>query len=99
MFLEMKNVNTYYGESHVLQDHSLELEKGQTVALLGRNGMGKSTTLKTIMGLVTPRNGQIKFNGQEIAGLPSYQIARLGIGYVPEDLGRRRSSICRSITG
>ncbi|MBT4265237.1 MAG: ABC transporter ATP-binding protein [Deltaproteobacteria bacterium] len=85
MFLETKNINTYYGESHVLQDLSLEMEKGETVALLGRNGMGKSTTLKSIMGLVSPRSGQIKFNGKEIAGLPSYQIARLGIGYVPEE--------------
>ncbi|MBT4086947.1 MAG: ATP-binding cassette domain-containing protein, partial [Deltaproteobacteria bacterium] len=60
MFLETKNINTYYGESHVLQDLSLEMEKGETVALLGRNGMGKSTTLKSIMGLVSPRSGQIK---------------------------------------
>lgn len=85
MFLETKNINTYYGESHVLQDLSLQLEKGETVALLGRNGMGKSTTLKSIMGLVSPRSGQITFNGSEIAGLPSYRIARLGIGYVPEE--------------
>lgn len=85
MFLEAKNVNTYYGESHVLQDLSLELEKGETVALLGRNGMGKSTTIKSIMGLVTPRSGSITLNGTEIGGLPSYKIARMGIAYVPEE--------------
>jgi len=85
MFLEAKNINTYYGESHVLQDHSLGLEKGETVALLGRNGMGKSTTLKSIMGLVKPRNGEIIFKGENIAGQPSYKIARMGIAYVPED--------------
>lgn len=85
MFLETKNINTYYGESHVLQDLSLELKKGETVAFLGRNGMGKSTTLKSIMGLVSPRSGSIMFNGKEIAGLPSYRVARLGIGYVPEE--------------
>ncbi len=85
MFLEMKSINTYYGESHVLQDHSLELNEGDTVALLGRNGMGKSTTLKSIMGLVSPRSGQIMFKGKDIAGEPSYRIARMGIGYVPEE--------------
>lgn len=85
MFLEAKNVNTYYGESHVLQDMSLEMEKGETVALLGRNGMGKSTTIKSIMGLVTPRSGKITLDGEEIAGLPSYRIARKGIAYVPEE--------------
>jgi branched-chain amino acid transport system ATP-binding protein len=85
MFLEAKNINTYYGESHVLQDLSLELEKGKTVALLGRNGMGKSTTIKSIMGLVSPRSGEITFKGTNIAGLPSYRIARMGIAYVPEE--------------
>ncbi len=85
MFLEAKNVNTYYGESHVLQDLSLNLEKGETVALLGRNGMGKSTTIKSIMGLVSPRSGEITFKGTKIAGLPSYRIARMGIAYVPEE--------------
>ncbi|MFH2129166.1 MAG: ABC transporter ATP-binding protein [bacterium] len=85
MFLETKNINAYYGESHVLRDLSLELERGETVALLGRNGMGKSTTIKSIMGLVTPRSGQITFKGEQIAGQPSYRIARMGIAYVPEE--------------
>ncbi len=85
MFLEAKNVNTYYGESHVLQDLSLDLAEGETVALLGRNGMGKSTTIKSIMGLISPRSGRIQFKGENIAGLPSYRISRMGIAYVPEE--------------
>jgi branched-chain amino acid transport system ATP-binding protein len=83
--LVLKDVNTYYGESHVLFDVSLEVREGEIVALLGRNGVGKSTTLNTIMGLVSPRRGSIRFRDREIAGCKPYQNAMAGIGYVPEE--------------
>ncbi len=85
MILEMEGINSYYGSSHILFDVSLGIEPGEVAVLLGRNGAGKTTTLKTIMGLVNPRSGRITFKGQRIEGLPSYRIARLGIGFVPED--------------
>lgn len=85
MLLEVKDLNTFYGESHVLQGLSLNVAKGELVALLGRNGMGKSTTLKTIMGLVKPKSGSVIFEGIDITGYPPYMAARAGIGYVPED--------------
>jgi branched-chain amino acid transport system ATP-binding protein len=85
MLLEVKDLNTYYGESHVLQGISLALDQGEIVALLGRNGMGKSTTLKSLMGLVKPRSGEVIFRGKDIAGYPPYKVARAGIGYVPEE--------------
>jgi branched-chain amino acid transport system ATP-binding protein len=85
MILEMEGINSYYGSSHILFDVTLGIESGQVVVLLGRNGAGKTTTLKTIMGLVHPRSGKISYKGQRIEGLPSYRIARLGIGFVPED--------------
>jgi branched-chain amino acid transport system ATP-binding protein len=85
MLLEVKDLNTYYGMSHVLQGISLVVEKTKIVSLLGRNGMGKSTTLKSIMGLVKPRSGSVNFEGQNITGYPPYKVARVGIGYVPED--------------
>jgi len=85
MFLEVKDLNTFYGASHVLQGISLNLKKGEIVSLLGRNGMGKSTTLKSVMGLVRPRSGQVVFNGNDITGFPSYKVAKAGIGYVPEE--------------
>jgi branched-chain amino acid transport system ATP-binding protein len=85
MLLEVKDLNTYYGASHVLQGISLNVEKGELVALLGRNGMGKSTTLKTIMGLVKSKSGQVIFEGKDIAGFPPYKAAQAGIGYVPEE--------------
>lgn len=85
MLLEVENLNTYYGDSRVLQDMSLSVKEGEIVGLLGRNGMGKSTTLKSIMGLVTPRSGKVVFKGQDIIGLPPYRVARAGIGYVPEE--------------
>jgi branched-chain amino acid transport system ATP-binding protein len=83
--LELENVNTYYGHSHVLFDVSLKVEKGEIVALLGRNGVGKSTTLATIMGLVPPKSGSITFKSQNIAGNKAFQIAMAGIGLVPEE--------------
>jgi branched-chain amino acid transport system ATP-binding protein len=85
MLLEVKDLNTYYGASHVLQGISLALDQGEIVALLGRNGMGKSTTLKSIMGLVAPKSGEVIFKGKDIAGYPPYKVARAGIGYVPEE--------------
>jgi len=85
MLLEVKDLNTYYGESHVLQGISLALDQGEIVALLGRNGMGKSTTLKSLMGLVKPRSGEVIFRGKDIAGYPPYKVAKAGIGYVPEE--------------
>ena len=85
MLLEVKNMNTFYGPSHVLQDVSLSVNRGEIVALLGRNGMGKSTTLMSIMGLVRPRSGRVLYNGHDLAGKPPYKIAKAGIGYIPED--------------
>jgi branched-chain amino acid transport system ATP-binding protein len=83
--LVLQDVHTYYGKSHVLHGVSLEVGAGEVVGLLGRNGVGKSTTLKTVMGLVRPAAGRIDFEGQPVAGLPPYRLARMGIGYVPED--------------
>jgi branched-chain amino acid transport system ATP-binding protein len=85
MLLEVKDLNTYYGDSHVLQGMGLTVDHGERVALLGRNGMGKSTTLKSIMGLVKPRSGSVVFQGKELVGKSPYQVARAGIGYVPEE--------------
>jgi branched-chain amino acid transport system ATP-binding protein len=85
--LQLKNVHTYYGKSHVLQGVSLEVNEGELVGVLGRNGVGKTTLLKSIMGLVPPRAGSVVFNGVELSRLPAHQIPRLGIGYVPQ--GRR----------
>ncbi|MBI5521917.1 MAG: ABC transporter ATP-binding protein [Desulfarculus sp.] len=85
MILEVKGLQAYYGKSHVLQGVDLELEQGQLVCLLGRNGVGKSTTLMTIMGLVPPAGGSVRFKGQELAGRQPFEIARLGLGFVPEE--------------
>ena len=82
MLLEVKDLNTYYGMSHVLQGISLRVDQGDIVTLLGRNGMGKSTTLKSIMGLVKPNSGSVVFEGKNITGNPPYKVARVGIGYV-----------------
>ena len=81
--LEVRNLNAYYGKSHILQGVNLDVAAGEVVSLLGRNGVGRSTTVKAIMGEVPPV-GTIRFKGRDIAGLPSYRIARLGLGYVPE---------------
>lgn len=83
--LEVEKINTFYGLSHILFDVSLEIKKGETVCLLGRNGVGKSTTIKSIIGLTRPRSGRIKFADQEIMNLKTHRIAHLGVGYVPED--------------
>jgi branched-chain amino acid transport system ATP-binding protein len=83
--LELHHVETYYEESHVLFDVSLEVDAGEVVCLLGRNGAGKTTTVRSIIGLTPPRSGRIALRGQDIHGLAPYRIARLGIGFVPED--------------
>ena len=87
VFLKVENLNTFYGKSHILHDVHLAVGKGELVALLGLNGAGKSTTLRSILGLTRPRSGEITFNGQAIAGWSPYRVARMGVGYVPE--GRR----------
>src|ERR1700756_4904302 len=81
--LEVKDLHAFYGKSHILQGVDLHIAAGEVVSLLGRNGVGRSTTVKAIMGEVPPQ-GAIRFKGSEIAGLPSYRIAHLGLGYVPE---------------
>ena len=83
--LELSAVNSHYDKAHILHDLSLSVDEGQVVALLGRNGAGKSTTLKTIMQLVRPSSGSIFFAGADITNLSPYQVARMGLGYVPED--------------
>jgi branched-chain amino acid transport system ATP-binding protein len=83
--LEVHGLSAGYGAARVLFDVELEVRRGEVVALLGRNGAGKSTTLKSIMGLVPPQSGEIIFDGKGISGLEPYEIARLGLGYVPED--------------
>jgi branched-chain amino acid transport system ATP-binding protein len=85
MLLELKELHTYYEESHILQGVSLNVDYGEIVCLLGRNGVGKSTTLKSIIGLVKSRSGQILFKGEDITGLPPYAISKLGVGFVPEE--------------
>jgi len=81
----VEDVHTHYGKSHILHGVSIKVGAGEVVGLLGRNGVGKSTTLKTIMGLVRPSRGAVLLDGNAITGLPPHKLARLGIGYVPED--------------
>ncbi len=83
--ISVEGLHTYYGKSHILDGVSLHVGPGEVVGLLGRNGVGKSTTLKTIMGLVNPSAGKVMLNGTTINGLPAHKLARLGIAYVPED--------------
>jgi len=83
--LEVDGLHAYYGLSHVLFGVSLRAEPGEVVALLGRNGAGKSTTLRSIMGLLPPRAGRVRFGGEDITGWPPHRVCRRGIGFVPED--------------
>lgn len=83
--LEVDGIDTFYGKSHVLHGVSLKVEDGQVVALLGKNGVGKTTTLRSIMGLTPPRRGAIRFKGDAIQGTKPFEVARAGIGFVPED--------------
>jgi len=82
--LEIENLHAYYGKSHVLQGVNMNIQEGEIVALLGRNGVGRSTTCKTVIGEVPP-HGSVRFKGTEIAGKKAFDIARLGLGYVPEN--------------
>lgn len=83
--LEVNGLNSYYGDSHILFDISMRVEKNEVVALLGRNGAGKSTTLKSLMGVVTPRSGTVVLDGADLAGKPSHSIAQAGMQLVHED--------------
>ncbi|MBI3709072.1 MAG: ABC transporter ATP-binding protein [Proteobacteria bacterium] len=83
--LEVRGLEAYYGRAHILSEVALDAAKGEVVVLLGRNGAGKSTTLKAIMGLVRPAAGNVTFAGRDITGLPPHVIAKAGLGYVPED--------------
>jgi branched-chain amino acid transport system ATP-binding protein len=83
--VQLEDLHTYYGKSHILHGVSLQVGVGEVVGLLGRNGVGKSTTLKTILGLVQPSQGKVLLDGNAITGIPAHKLARLGIGYVPED--------------
>lgn len=83
--IELENIHSYYGTSHILQGIDLVVEAGEVVSLLGRNGAGKTTTMKTIMGLLIPAQGHINYRGEVISGLKPFKIARKGIAYVPED--------------
>lgn len=85
MILEVQNLYAALGFSRILFGVSLSVGEGEVVSILGRNGVGKTTTLRSIMGLVRPSSGSVRWKGQEIAGLASYEIARLGVGFVPED--------------
>jgi branched-chain amino acid transport system ATP-binding protein len=83
--LSVKNLSAWYGAAHILYDLNFEVGRGEVVALMGRNGAGKSTTMKAIMGLIGARGGQVRFNGRDISRLKPFEIARLGLGYTPED--------------
>jgi branched-chain amino acid transport system ATP-binding protein len=85
MLLKVENINTYYGLSHILQDVSLEVDKHEIVTLVGRNGAGKSTTLKSILGITPVRSGHVWFNGEDISSLPTHLTIQRGISYVPEE--------------
>jgi branched-chain amino acid transport system ATP-binding protein len=85
MILDVNHLYTSYGLSQILFDVSLSVEEGECVSLLGRNGVGKTTTLRSIMGLTPPRQGQVLYKGRDITGQPAYRIAQMGLGFVPED--------------
>jgi branched-chain amino acid transport system ATP-binding protein len=83
--LEAVDLNTFYGRSHILFDVGVSVAQGETVGLMGRNGAGKTTTFRSIMGLTPPRNGKVIFKGKDCTRLPSFKMARMGLGFVPED--------------
>ena len=87
LLIDAKAIHTYYGASHILRGINFSVARGETIGLMGRNGMGKSTLLKSIMGLVKPRSGSIDITGKPMVGAAPYEIARLGIAYVPEGRG------------
>jgi branched-chain amino acid transport system ATP-binding protein len=86
VILQVEALNTYYGKSHILQDVSFNVDAGEVVALLGRNGVGKTTSLRSIMGLSPPRSGSVRFGGSEVSGKPPYFMALAGMAYMPDDL-------------
>jgi len=92
--LEIKDLNAWYGESHVLHGINLSVNKGEVVCLLGRNGAGRTTTLRSVLGLVSSRTGSIKVNGLDVLSMPTHEVARLGIGYCPEERGIFTSLTC-----
>ena len=83
--LDVSGLNTFYGGAHILRDVGFSLGENEVVALLGRNGAGKSTTIKSVMGLVRPRSGKVSFRGEDITGAPAFRSCRSGLGYVPEE--------------
>jgi branched-chain amino acid transport system ATP-binding protein len=85
--LQVENIHTYYGDSHILHSVSLEVKAGQVTSLLGRNGAGKTTTLLTMMGYLAPRQGSVTYRGQDISGKPAHRISRMGLGFVPQERG------------
>jgi branched-chain amino acid transport system ATP-binding protein len=85
--LAVENVNAYYGDSHILHGVSFAVREGEVICLLGRNGAGKTTTILTIMGYLKPRPGRIRYRDRDIAALPPYAVARLGVGFVPQERG------------
>ena len=87
ILIHARKLNSYYGASHILRDIDFSVAAGETIGLMGRNGMGKSTLLKSIMGLVRPRGGSVQVMGRDMTGAPPYEIARLGVAYVPEGRG------------
>jgi branched-chain amino acid transport system ATP-binding protein len=87
LLIDAKGLQTYYGQSHILRGVDFRVDRGETIGLMGRNGMGKSTLLKTLMGLVKPRGGSVAIMGRDMTGRPTYEIAQLGVAYVPEGRG------------
>ena len=85
--LQVDNIHTYYGDSHILHGVSLDVKAGQVTSLLGRNGAGKTTTLLTMMGYLAPRQGSVTYKGQDISGKPAHRISRMGLGFVPQEQG------------
>jgi branched-chain amino acid transport system ATP-binding protein len=85
--IEAKGIHSYYGQSHILRGIDFAVQRGQTVGLMGRNGMGKSTLLKSIMGIVQPRQGEVRIKGQLSTGRPVFEVAQMGLAYVPEGRG------------
>ena len=83
--LEVEDVHTYYGESHVLEGVTLDVEEGEVVALVGRNGVGKTTTLRSVLQLTPPREGDVRYDGESLVGLDTHEVADRGVGWIPED--------------
>jgi branched-chain amino acid transport system ATP-binding protein len=83
--LEVEDAHTYYGESHILEGVSLEVEEGEVVALVGRNGVGKTTTLRTILQLTAPREGTVRYRGEDLTGRETHEVADMGVGWIPEE--------------